>query len=113
MYESVENQGAARKISETNEEAYFAPNAAKIKEVVDVPVILVGGLLSVSVMEDVIQKGIADLVSMSRPFIRELDLPNKIKAGKTKADCISCNGCTGSLLSGSLRCTQKNEKKEN
>ena len=95
MYESVENQGAARKVSSINEEAYFASNAARIKEIVDVPVILVGGLLSVSVMKDVIQKDIADLVSMSRPFIRELDLPNKIKAGKTKADCISCNGCFG------------------
>ena len=95
MYESVENQGAARKVSSINEEAYFASNAARIKEIVDVPVILVGGLLSVSVMKDVIQKDIADLVSMSRPFIREPDLPNKIKAGKTKADCISCNGCFG------------------
>lgn len=95
MYESVENHGAARKISSIDEEAYFALNAARIKEVVDAPVILVGGLLSVSVMEDVIQKGVADLVSMSRPFIREPELPNKIRDGKTKADCISCNACFG------------------
>jgi len=93
MYESIENQGAARKVRSTDEEAYFTSNAAKIKEIVDVPVILVGGLLSVAIMENVIQEGIADMVSMSRPFIRELDLPNKIKAGKTKADCISCNVC--------------------
>ncbi len=93
MYESVEGQGAARKVRNTDEEAYFAPNAAKIKQAVNVPVILVGGLLSVSVMEEVIQKGVADFVSLSRPLIREPDLPNKIKSGKKRADCISCNGC--------------------
>ena len=95
MYESTENQSFSRKLRSIDEEAYFSSNVAKIKKAVDVPVILVGGLLSASVMKDVIQKDIADLVSMSRPFIRELDLPNKIKAGKTKADCISCNGCFG------------------
>lgn len=93
MYESIDGQGAARRVQNTDEEAYFAPNAAKIQQAVNVPVILVGGLLSTSVMEDVIQKGVADLFSLSRPLIREPDLPNKIKAGKEKADCISCNGC--------------------
>jgi len=93
MYESIEGQGAARKVQSIDEEAYFAPNATKIKQVVNVPVILVGGLLSTSVMEEVIQEGVADFVSLSRPLIREPDLPNKIKSGKEKADCISCNGC--------------------
>jgi len=94
MAESIEGQGAARKVRNIDDEAYFAPNAAKIKPAVkNVPVILVGGLLSVSVMEDVIQKGIADFVSLSRSFIREPDLPDKIKSGKERADCITCNGC--------------------
>ncbi len=44
-------------------------------------------------MEDVLQKGEADLISLARPLIREPDLPNKLREGLEKAECISCNGC--------------------
>ena len=74
-------------------EAYFLPAAAAIKAAVKIPVILVGGLRSVSVMESVLAAGTADMISMSRPFVREPDLVNKIAAGQTKATCISCNLC--------------------
>ena len=74
-------------------EAYFAPAAKQVKAAVKVPVILVGGLRSTAVMEDIINSGTADMISMSRPFVREPDLVNKLAAGQPKATCVSCNAC--------------------
>jgi 2,4-dienoyl-CoA reductase-like NADH-dependent reductase (Old Yellow Enzyme family) len=44
-------------------------------------------------MEDTIQQSHADLISLSRPLIREPNLPLAMRNGKEKADCISCNAC--------------------
>ncbi len=75
------------------QEAYFADAARALKAAVDVPVILVGGLRSLSVMEDVVASGAADLVALSRPFVCEPDLVNRLRAGQVKAVCTSCNAC--------------------
>ena len=80
-------------IMQPEQEAYFAPAAKQIKAAVKIPVILVGGLRSLSVMESVLAEGTADMISMSRPFIREPDLVNKLAAGQPKATCVSCNLC--------------------
>ena len=81
-------------IKSKKDEAYFSDNARRIKQSVSVPVICVGGIRSVEVMEGLLENKKADMVAMSRPFIREPDLVNKIKEGvKTRADCISCNQC--------------------
>ncbi|KJU87607.1 hypothetical protein MBAV_000202 [Candidatus Magnetobacterium bavaricum] len=48
----------------------------------------------------------ADLISLSRPLIREPDLPDKLRDGKEKADCISCNGCMRFKKLDMVRCIQ-------
>ncbi len=75
-------------------EAYFLPDALKLRQAVpDIPLILVGGLRSRAVMQDVLDKGF-EFVAMARPLIREPNLPKRMKAGKTDAaTCISCNKC--------------------
>lgn len=76
------------------EEGYFMDNAVRIKQAVGIPVFGLGGFRTFSVMEDAIQEGSADLVSMSRPFIREPHLVKKYREGIIKkAACISCNLC--------------------
>ena len=80
-------------ILKPEQEAYFAPAAKQVKSAVKVPVILVGGLRSTAVMESLIADGTADMVSLSRPFVREPDLVNKLAAGQKKATCVSCNAC--------------------
>ena len=106
-FESAAGKGAARtRIRKPEQEAYFLPYAAKMKEVVgDIPVILVGGIRSAQVMERIVGQGTADFVSMSRPLIREPDLPNRVKDGKERADCISCNGCMSRRVDV-VRCVQ-------
>jgi 2,4-dienoyl-CoA reductase-like NADH-dependent reductase (Old Yellow Enzyme family) len=56
--------------------------------------IVVGGLRSLPVLENVIASGDGDLVSMSRPFIREPDLVKRWMNDDTgPSACISCNLC--------------------
>lgn len=83
-------------IRRPDQEAYLAPYAEAIKAGVPCPVMLVAGLRSLAVMERIVHSGIADMVSMSRPFIREPDLVARLHAGKERADCISCGRCTTS-----------------
>ena len=81
-------------IDSPEKEGFFLSNAAKIRKAVSVPIIAVGGIRSVGVMESIIRDKKADLISMSRPFIREPDLVDKLRKGvSTTAACISCNQC--------------------
>jgi len=67
------------------EEGYNMGAAKRIKpEIGDMPLSVVGGLRTVSLMEDVLESGDADFISMSRPFIREPFIVKKIREGKAK-----------------------------
>ncbi len=88
-------------------EAYFRESARALKSKIGIPVILVGGLRSLPTIESIISGGDADFIALSRPLIKEPDLPNKWLTGKvTDAGCISCNACLRSLREGGLRCLQ-------
>ncbi|MDX9714671.1 MAG: NADH:flavin oxidoreductase [Dissulfurispiraceae bacterium] len=93
-------------INTTEQEAYFRSASAEFKKELYIPVILSGGIRSLSVMDDILGSSHADLVALSRPLIREPDLPNQMMAGKQKADCISCNGCMRFSKLDIVRCTQ-------
>lgn len=80
-------------ILKPEQEAYFAPAARQIRAAVKIPLLLVGGLRSVAVMESLIEEGTADMVSLSRPFVREPALVNRLAAGQAKVSCVSCNAC--------------------
>jgi 2,4-dienoyl-CoA reductase-like NADH-dependent reductase (Old Yellow Enzyme family) len=59
-----------------------------------VPVILVGGLRSFSLIERLLEEGYADMFALSRPLIREPDLVNIWRDNPShRATCISCNLC--------------------
>ena len=87
-------KAAAEDIDAPEKEAYFSPQAKAIKRNIDIPIVLVGGLRSLAVMQKVINEGICDMISLSRPFIREPDLVNSMETGRTdRSSCISCNKC--------------------
>ena len=81
------------------QEAYNLEAAKIIKPVIgNIPLFLVGGLRSLSYMEEILEKGYADFISMSRPFIREPFLVKKFKEGIVdRATCVSCNKCLAAL----------------
>lgn len=86
-------------------EAYYRPFARAAKAAIDIPVILIGGLRSTQVMDDVIRSGDADFLAMARPFVREPDLANKIAQGRRgPVGCVSCNICFLHEGIDSLRC---------
>jgi 2,4-dienoyl-CoA reductase-like NADH-dependent reductase (Old Yellow Enzyme family) len=90
-------------------EAYFRAWCKGIKSEVNVPVMMVGGMRTFELMEEIIQRGEADFVSLSRPFIREPGLVNAWKGGDShRATCISCNKCFEALLQlEPLHCVQE------
>ncbi|MHA1444209.1 MAG: oxidoreductase, partial [Candidatus Hodarchaeales archaeon] len=58
------------------------------------PLIAVGGFRSLSVMEEALKSGSVDMISLSRPLVREPNLIQKFQDGRsTKATCCSCNRC--------------------
>lgn len=91
----VSGNGTSRQgIRTPEDEAYFGLFAMRLAEAVAVPVILVGGLRSRNVMEVLLRNSKIELLSLSRPLIRQPDLPRLLESGQTKkADCISCNAC--------------------
>jgi 2,4-dienoyl-CoA reductase-like NADH-dependent reductase (Old Yellow Enzyme family) len=75
-------------------EAYYRPFARAAKSAIDIPVVLVGGVRSTEVMDQIVRSGDADFLAMARPFVREPDLVNKIATGRRgPVDCVSCNIC--------------------
>jgi 2,4-dienoyl-CoA reductase-like NADH-dependent reductase (Old Yellow Enzyme family) len=104
-------------INSVDKEAYYKDHARKVKNEIDVPLILVGGLRSFEVAEKLIVDGVADYISMSRPFIREPDLINRWRSGDLrKAECVSDNLCFKPGLEGrGIYCVTKEreEKKKN
>jgi 2,4-dienoyl-CoA reductase-like NADH-dependent reductase (Old Yellow Enzyme family) len=82
-------------IGTKDQEAYFLPGAKAIKEKTNATVILVGGLKSLSRIEEVLGSRVVDFISLCRPLIRQPDLPNLWRSGEgpDKAECISCNAC--------------------
>src|SRR4030042_4271851 len=99
------------KVRSEEDEAYFKEEARACKKEVCVPLILVGGIRSYSVAQQLVQEGIADYISMCRPFIREPDLINRWKGGDLrKATCISCNNCVEQAkLEGGISCIPPEE----
>jgi 2,4-dienoyl-CoA reductase-like NADH-dependent reductase (Old Yellow Enzyme family) len=96
-------------INKEEKEAYFVSYARLLKEHVSVPIILVGGFRTPRVIEKVLKEGAADLVSLSRPFIREPALVKRWKQGDLeKAKCISCNKCALYMFKQPLRCYVEN-----
>lgn len=88
-------------INSEDKEAYFKEEARSFKKVINVPLILVGGMRSFGVAERLVKDKVADYISMSRSFIREADLINRWKSGESsKAKCISDNQCFKTAAGG-------------
>jgi 2,4-dienoyl-CoA reductase-like NADH-dependent reductase (Old Yellow Enzyme family) len=94
------------------DEVYYREAAMRYKQKISVPLILPGGIRSYSVAKDLVEQGVTDYVSMSRPLIREPGLINRWKGGDTrKATCLSDNKCLTPLRSGQgLYCVVEQKK---
>lgn len=82
-------------------EVYYRDAAVRFKEKLGVPLMLVGGIRSWQVAEELVDSGTADYISLCRPLIREPALVARWRDGNRKrATCRSENACRGPLLKG-------------
>ena len=89
------------RLATEEEEVYYKDAAKRYKQEVRVPLMLVGGIRSYTVVERLLQEGLTDYVSFCRPLIREPGLINRWKSGDTsRATCLSDNLCTVPARSG-------------
>ena len=92
----------------------FRERAAAVKKAVNIPVAVVNGIRSVETAEDIIQSDDADIISMSRPFIREPHLLQRWQKGDTSpAKCISCGKCMPIAVKNEyLECAEERRLRE-
>jgi len=84
--------------------------AKEIKSKVNIPIFLVGGMIDPTVMENVIEQGDADYISLSRAIVHDPKFPNKIKEGNMEpSKCLHCNLCLFGVISSPLRCHYGNK----
>ncbi len=74
--------------------------AAAIRQVVDVPVMVVGRNTDVQTAETILQDESADLVVMGRALFADPQLPNKAQAGQlsTIRTCTACEDCVDTIF---------------
>jgi len=73
---------------------YNLDAAIQVKQAVNIPVIVVGGINNMNDINDIIGNNNIDFVSMCRPFIIEPDIVGKFQKGtQAKSKCIMCNYC--------------------
>ncbi len=97
------------------EEPYFRDRAAALKGGSPVPIALVGGIRSLETARAVLGAGEADMVAMSRAFIREPGLVRRWATGDLRpARCLVCNQCYRLLSTPELLpsyCWQENRSR--
>lgn len=80
-------------------DAINVAQAQAIRQVVDVPVMVVGRIHTPEHAERILAAGRADLIGMARPFLADPEWPNKARAGRASQirRCISCENCIDSM----------------
>jgi 2,4-dienoyl-CoA reductase-like NADH-dependent reductase (Old Yellow Enzyme family) len=88
-------------------EPAFAGHCEKIRATTKPkPLALVNGFTTTAAMQATVDRGICDLISLSRPFIREPDLVKRLQSEQGEAFCIRCDACETEEVFGKkmLRC---------
>jgi 2,4-dienoyl-CoA reductase-like NADH-dependent reductase (Old Yellow Enzyme family) len=84
------------------EEGYFRAPARRFLEVLDLPVILLGGVNRLDTVESALAEGFS-FVAMARALLREPDLVARWELGvRDGGRCIHCNRCMPSIYSGTF-----------
>jgi 2,4-dienoyl-CoA reductase-like NADH-dependent reductase (Old Yellow Enzyme family) len=101
-------------IQPPGKEVYYLDAARMYKDTVSAPLVLVGGIRTYSVASSLVEEGVADFISLSRPLIREPHLVRRWHEGDTStAACIHCNQCFGPARTGEgIYCVAEYKQKQ-
>jgi len=94
-------------------EVYHREAARLVREKTSLPLMLVGGIRSYEVAQDLVASGAVDYISLCRPLICEPDLVKRWREGDRKpALCVSDNACYGPGFAGEgIRCVTFEKKR--
>ena len=77
-YERPAMMGAT---SKSTNQVFFAEYSKKLKQKVDIPVIVTGGIRSINAMNTLLNDNTTDFIGIARPLTIDPNIPNKIKQG--------------------------------
>ena len=87
-------------------EAYFLEYAKRFRAAVKLPLIYVGGMVSLKKMEEVIADGF-DALQVGRALIRDTDFVNKLRSGEISCSaCGHSNYCIGRMYTLEMKCNR-------
>ena len=85
-------------------EGYFLEEAKKFRAAVSLPLIYVGGLISLAKMEEVLAAGFQGL-QMARALVHDTDFVNKLHRGELECSgCRHSNYCIGRMYTLEMKC---------
>ena len=91
------------------ERLFLLEGARQIRDAVRIPVVYVGGVLSIDNMEQVIQEGF-EFVEVGRATIQNPSFVDKLRRGEIRESaCDHCNRCIAAMDAGGVYCVS-NEK---
>jgi 2,4-dienoyl-CoA reductase-like NADH-dependent reductase (Old Yellow Enzyme family) len=85
------------------------PEARRIKQAINVPVICTGGFQTASTIRAAIERGDCDAISAARPLVANPDLVHQFEAGKDRPDrpCTYCNKCLVHVVEHPIGCYEE------
>lgn len=87
-------------------EAYFLEDALKFREVLDIPLVYVGGLVSRQKIEEVLNHGF-EAVQMGRALLNEPDFVNRMRREENaRCNCRHSNYCIARMYTLEMACHQ-------
>jgi len=85
-------------------ELFFLDQARAVRRAVRVPLVLLGGILSLDNLETAMRESF-EFVAMGRALIADPDLINRMRRGEaTRSRCTSCNKCVAEMDRNGVRC---------
>ena len=87
-------------------EGYFLEDAKRFRAAVRLPLIYVGGMVSLQKMEEVLAAGF-DGLQVARALIRDTDFVNKLRSGEiVRSECGHSNYCIGRMYTLEMKCNR-------
>jgi 2,4-dienoyl-CoA reductase-like NADH-dependent reductase (Old Yellow Enzyme family) len=86
------------------EELFFLPLARRVRQAVEMPLVLLGGIVSLQGLDTAMREGF-DFVALGRALIADPSLVDDFMTGrKTRSRCTACNECIAEMDAGGVRC---------
>ena len=88
---------------------YLLEGARRFKEVLKIPVVYIGGILSLEDMNRAMNEGF-EFVEIGRATVRDTDFVKKLEKGEiTASDCDHCNRCIAAMDAGGVHCVSEHK----